>query len=459
MVDAPKLLGRYQLGERIASGAMGSVYSATDERLGREVAVKLLKEELVRDDRFVERFRREARAVAALNHPSIASVYDYGEDEDHYFIVMELAPGLDLARLLGAEGTLDPQRTRMIGAQICDALASAHLAGVIHRDIKPANVIVGTDDRVKVTDFGIARAAGDSTLTATGSVLGTAHYISPEQASGHPLGPASDIYSLGIVLYEMLTGTFPFAGESALAIAMHHVSDEVPAPSSVNPEVPEDLDHAVGRATAKVPEDRFDSAEAMANALRGHADPDATVVAAPATMPATQELTGADTRVAPGTQPYTSASGQAPAPAERGARGRPRIGATGVIIGLIVLLLLAGALILPRITSNDEPAPSGATADPGGGGNTGGGGNSAGGTDSGAPETACGATPCALEEAVIGAPYQEVEDVLRGQGYQVEVQPTASDQSADTIIETDPAPGTPLDEGQTVVLVVAESTG
>src|SRR5918996_1147233 len=215
------LAGRYHIQDDIARGGMGRVIAAHDERLHRQGAVKVLKDELVQDPRFVERFRREARARAAR-----------------------------------------------IAAQVCNALAHAHAAGVVHRDIKPANIIIGASDRVKVTDFGIARAVGDSTLTATGSMLGTAHYISPEQAAGSPAGPSSDIYSTGIVLYEMLVGTVPFTGDSPVAIAMRHMADERPPPSTVNPGISLGFDEIVRRATSKDASDRFPDAQAMADALR-----------------------------------------------------------------------------------------------------------------------------------------------------------------------------------------------
>jgi eukaryotic-like serine/threonine-protein kinase len=429
MVDSPTLLGRYRLEERLASGGMGAVWAATDERLGRRVAIKMLKDQLAEDPRFVERFRREARAVAALSHPHIANVYDYGEDGGNHFIVMELAEGRDLARILASEGPIDPSRTGSIGARICDALASAHRAGVVHRDIKPANVIIGAGDRVKVTDFGIARAAGDSTLTATGAMIGTAGYISPEQASGTPVGPLSDIYSLGIVLYEMLTGAPPFVGDSPLSIAMQHVQSEIPSPSRVNPEVPADLDEIVARATAKEPEDRFPSADDIANALRGATDPSATAV-----MP------GAAVGGAPQeTRPLTREEPPEPRTRERPVGTPRRRSVTPLVIAaLIGLVLLAGVLILPRL-SDEAPPATGTGRDAGGGGGNPGG----------------GSPVYELKSQVIGAPYQEVEAVLEDQGFAVEIQTIDSSEAADTIVETDPPPGTPLDAGQTITLVVA----
>lgn len=278
MVIGTVLSERYRLDERIASGGMGSVYAATDERLQRKVAVKLLKEGLAEDPTFIERFRREARAAGALSHPNIAGVYDFGADDRCHYMVMELANGKDLARVLREEGPLDPERAAHITAQIAAALEHAHAAGVVHRDIKPPNVILDDSDKVKVTDFGIARAAGDATLTATGSVLGSAHYISPEQAGGAEVGPATDIYSLGIVLYEMLTGTVPFTGDSIIAVAMRHVSDEVPAPSDLRKDIPPYIDHSVRRATAKDPRDRFQSAAEFRAALLSGEPGEATAV-------------------------------------------------------------------------------------------------------------------------------------------------------------------------------------
>ncbi|MBA2725653.1 MAG: serine/threonine protein kinase, partial [Actinobacteria bacterium] len=276
------LSARYRLEERIAAGAMGTVFRAVDERLHRSVALKLLKDDLAEDERFIERFRREARSAAALSHPNVAGVFDYGEDDGCSYIVMELASGSDLACVLRAEGSLAPERSARIAGQIAAALAHAHSLGVVHRDIKPANVLVGSGDNIKVTDFGIARATGDSTLTATGSVLGTAHYLSPEQASGAPVGPESDIYSLGIVLFEMLTGAVPFTGDSAISVAMKHMNEDVPAPSELNPHTPAHLDEVVRRATQKDPAARFTDAGAMSAALLGE---DAGADTAPMSAP------------------------------------------------------------------------------------------------------------------------------------------------------------------------------
>lgn len=258
---------RYLLRRKLATGGMGTVYEGMDERLGRPVAIKVLKEELAEDARFVERFGREARSAALLSHPNITSIFDYGQDDEMPYIVMELVRGFDLGVELDRQAPFLLDRAVQLTCQVLDALQHAHEASVIHRDVKPANVIVSERDRVKVTDFGIARAAGASRLTATGIILGSAHYVSPEHVRGESAVPQSDIYSVGILLYEMLTGSTPFEGESLLQVAERHLIDDVPPPSLGNAGIPREVDEVVIRATAKSPEDRFSSAEDMAQAL------------------------------------------------------------------------------------------------------------------------------------------------------------------------------------------------
>ena len=263
---------RYVLVRRIAKGGMGAVYEGRDERLGRRVAVKMLREELLGDDRAVARFLREARAVAALAHPNVAAVFDYGDRHRRPYIVMELVPGPDLGRLLASEGPLEPRRAAGIAREVLAALQHAHEAGIVHLDIKPGNVIVPSARPVKVTDFGIAIALGDSRLTSTGTLMGSAHYVSPEQVRGEPATPLSDVYSCGVLLYEMVTGHPPFEGESPMQIAARHTSEPVPPPSwdaNVSPE----LDDVVMRATERDPQSRFDSALAMARALEEAVSP------------------------------------------------------------------------------------------------------------------------------------------------------------------------------------------
>ena len=267
---AVRIAQRYLLGERIAVGGMGEVYLATDERLGRQVAVKVLSPAFAESPDFVERFRREALTAAALSHPNIAQVYDYGVDGASHFIVMEYAEGWDLAHLIREHGRLTPSDAVRIAEQVCAALAVAHRAGVVHRDVKPGNVIVRPDGTVKVTDFGIARALGQASITDTGTIMGTAAYVAPEQARGEPTTPASDLYSLGILLFQMLTGAVPFEGDTPVAVAIRHLDEPVPLPSSRVADLPANLDEVVVRATAKAPADRYPDADAMAAALRVH---------------------------------------------------------------------------------------------------------------------------------------------------------------------------------------------
>ena len=268
---ATVLSGRYRLRKRLASGGMGTVWEATDRNLKRPVAVKLLNEALMDDERFIERFRREARAVAGLVHPNVAGVFDYGEDRGRPYIVMELIDGETLAQITARSGPQDPGEVARIGADAAVALAAAHEAGIVHRDVKPANIMVTRRGDVKVMDFGIAAEAlaGGTGLTGTGMIMGTARYLSPEQAQGHPATPASDIYSLGAVLYELLAGRAPFEHDSPMATAMAHVN-EVPAPfSEVRPDVPPSLAATVERCLAKDPADRSAQAASLAEELRG----------------------------------------------------------------------------------------------------------------------------------------------------------------------------------------------
>jgi eukaryotic-like serine/threonine-protein kinase len=256
---------RYRLGERIAGGGMGSVYRAVDESLGRHVAVKVLRRELAAEPAYLERFRREARASAALSHPGVAGVYDYGELGGSAFIVMELVEGETLAERIAARGRLPWPEAFAIGEQVARALAAAHAHGLVHRDVKPGNVMVDAAARAKVTDFGIAKAAASAPLTRTGMVVGSANYVAPEQAQGDDVGPAADQYSLGCVLFEAVTGSPPYRGASAVAIAAQHVSAPVPDPR--RPDLPVAAGDLIRRALAKSPEDRFTSAAAMADAL------------------------------------------------------------------------------------------------------------------------------------------------------------------------------------------------
>jgi serine/threonine-protein kinase len=258
--------GRYRVIRKLGTGGMASVYLAEDQELGRRVAIKLLDERHAQDDQFVERFRREAESAAGLSHPNVVSIYDRGEAEGTYYIAMEYLEGQTLKELLVSRGPTPVRVAIDYTRQILSALDFAHRHGVVHRDIKPHNIVVAPDGRLKVTDFGIARS-GSSQMTEAGSIIGTAQYLSPEQAQGKPVHPSSDLYSVGVVLYEMLTGTVPFTGDTALEIAMKHLNTVPEPPSEKRPpgigEVPHELDLVVLRALAKDPEDRYQTAREM----------------------------------------------------------------------------------------------------------------------------------------------------------------------------------------------------
>ncbi|HEU0206209.1 MAG TPA: protein kinase, partial [Pseudolysinimonas sp.] len=257
--------GRYQLSSRIAIGGMGEVWEATDLVIGRTVAIKILKDEYLGDPGFLERFRAEARHAALVNHEGIANVFDYGEEDGSAYLVMELVPGEALSTILERERILPTDKVLDIVAQTASALQAAHMAGLVHRDIKPGNLLITPEGRVKITDFGIARIADQVPLTATGQVMGTVQYLSPEQASGHPASPTTDIYSLGIVAYECLAGRRPFTGESQVAIAMAQINE---APPELPVTIAEPVRNLVYACIAKRPEDRPASSAHLARAAQ-----------------------------------------------------------------------------------------------------------------------------------------------------------------------------------------------
>ena len=279
-----KVVGdRYELGGLLGSGGMGQVWRAYDRRLGRSVALKLLSID-VPDPRSRQRFSREAQAAASFSHPNAVTVYDFGEEDNRPYIVMELVEGSTLADLLAERGSLPGPEAGSIAEQVLDALGAAHRKGLVHRDVKPSNVLLTPDGRVKLADFGIAKAVGGaaSGLTATGEVLGTPHYLSPEQAAGEPATPRSDLYATGVLLYEMLVGTPPFTGESPLAVALAH-QRTAPPPLRGRPDVDPILAMAVERALEKDPDRRYPDAASMRAALRPQPAGVATTAAVPTT--------------------------------------------------------------------------------------------------------------------------------------------------------------------------------
>ncbi|WP_409341069.1 Stk1 family PASTA domain-containing Ser/Thr kinase [Paenibacillus sp. MBLB4367] len=262
-----ELGGRYELLDRVGGGGMAIVYKGHDLLLNRNVAVKILRQQYVHDEEFIRRFRREAQSAASLSHPNVVSIYDVGQEEDIHYIVMEYIEGMTLNDLIKEKAPLQVEEAIHIATQISDALDHAHTNQIIHRDIKPHNILIGKNGRVKVTDFGIARAATSSTITQTGSVIGSVHYFSPEHAKGIAAGAKSDLYSLGIVLYQMLTGKLPFLGESPISVALKHLQENVEEPRKVNPLIPQSVENIILKAMRKNPDERYQSAKEMMSDL------------------------------------------------------------------------------------------------------------------------------------------------------------------------------------------------
>ncbi len=368
--------GRYQLSSRIAIGGMGEVWQATDLVIGRTVAIKILKDEYLGDPGFLERFRAEARHAALVNHEGIANVFDYGEEDGSAYLVMELVPGEALSTILERERVLSTDRVLDIVAQTAAALHAAHSAGLVHRDIKPGNLLITPDGRVKITDFGIARIADQVPLTATGQVMGTVQYLSPEQASGRPASPTTDIYSLGIVAYEALAGRRPFTGESQVAIAMAQINEKAPdLPVTVS----EPVRNLVYSSIAKNPADRPASAAHLARAAQALRRGD--VGGAVAAVPGVAGLGVADAAtMAFGATPGYAATQattvlpmmDAPEPAAQAEskRRNPWTWPLIALIGILVVVLIGTLIALlaspgpakpsnsPTVTHSSSPTPS-----------------------------------------------------------------------------------------------------
>jgi serine/threonine-protein kinase len=447
MNDVRRLGDRYQVGELLGRGGMAEVHEGRDLRLGRRVAIKILKPELAEDPAFLSRFRREAQSAASLNHPNIVAVYDTGEDELDGgarsavvpFIVMELVEGITLKELLHSGNPLVPERALEITAGILAALDYSHRHGIIHRDIKPGNVMLTTTGTVKVMDFGIARATADAghTATNTSTVLGTASYLSPEQAQGKSVDARSDLYSTGVVLFELLTRRTPFLGDAPVAIAFAHVNEDPVAPSSLDPTVPAALDPLVLKALAKNPADRYQSAAEfradIERAIAGvpmtqvlpAADGDSTQVmgaagaAAVGAAVGAEAATGAMTPVVPGGagEPYSGTPSSAAAEEADDSKG-------GFLRGLGIFALIAGLLGVGAWLAWLLLSPS--------------------------------ATPVVEVPSLDGLTVERAEDRLSDAGLKLGREDfETSDRPKDTIIEQSPRGGERIEEGSSVDVVVS----
>jgi len=416
--------GRYRIQRKLGAGGMADVYLAEDQELGRRVAIKILNGRHANDAQFIERFRREAKNAAALNHPNIVSIYDRGEAEDTYYIAMEFLDGRTLKELIVGHGAAPVRVAIEYARQILSALRFAHRHGIVHRDIKPHNVLVDAEGRVKVTDFGIARA-GTSQMTETGSIVGTAQYLSPEQARGGEVDQRSDLYSLGVVLYELLTGKTPFEGDTPVEVAMKHLSNAPKPPSELRKDIPPELDMVVLRALAKDPNDRYQSADEMEGDLdrvaRGLPIAAATVDTATQVMrrpPATQVESTAATMIAP----VPGASRDVPPPfiEEEEHVGHERPWWAWLLAFLfVVAAVVAGILVWQELSGSKATIPV---------------------------------------QLYTGQPVQQAEQQIRNSNLTPSVQHGSSERFKKGIVfKQDPDPGTKLHKGDTVTIFA--STG
>ena len=431
---------RYTLSERIAYGGMGEVWRASDKVLGRTVAIKLLSPNLAEQPGFVERFREEARHTALLGHPNIATVYDYGkEDDGASWLVMEYVEGEPLSAIIRTEGPQSPRRTAMIIGQCADALQAAHEAGVVHRDVKPANILLRPDGVVKLTDFGIARAMDAAPMTRTGEVMGTAQYISPEQAMGKPVTGKSDIYSLGIVAYELLTGSRPFDEGTPFATAMAHVHKPAPA---LPPSVPSAMATVVASCLAKDPAQRPVSAAALAAAMRG--GPAAAAAAVPPGFDPTQVMGGpeATAKLAdPAAYPQQARTSVQPAVApyrtrEPERRSNPWLWA---VFGVLAVLALLAILRMTGVIGDDAPKPSPTTSITATTKTT----SSSSSSSSSTTKTADSIDPTIY----VGSPRANVKAALERLGYtKFTYDMVDSDKPAGTVLAVNPSGVVPFDQ-------------
>lgn len=451
------LNGRYSLVSLLGEGGMAAVYEAEDLLLGRRVAVKLLRDQFASDPGFLARFQREARAAAGLSHPNIISIFDVGTDNGLQYIVMELVEGRTLKEMILEEAPLPTSRIIDLGRHICEGLHYAHEHGVVHRDVKPHNILVTRDGRAKIADFGIAVALGASSLTQSGFIVGSAHYISPEQARGEQTTAASDLYSTGVVLYEMATGRLPFEGESSVAVALKQIQEDPVPPREINPRVPESLQAVILKSMAKLPEDRFVSGSEMAKAL-----------VAPAR--AGMEHTQLQPAVVGRPRQRSAAPDSAPASPERGRREKKGRGSTGWAVMVVVLaafLCTLGSIPLglmayangwlgnlsPALAGGSRatpapPAPSptvpaaGAKASP-----------------VASPTAAATATPTpAAAPSLVGVPFTQAYQSVQSQGMELAIAGKAfsAEYPIDYVVSQKPLAGSPVDRGGRIEVVVSQ---
>ena len=408
--------GRYQLSSRVAIGGMGEVWQATDLVIGRTVAIKILKDEYLGDPGFLERFRAEARHAALVNHEGIANVFDYGEEDGSAYLVMELVPGEALSAIIERERVLTTDRVLDIVAQTAMALQAAHAAGLVHRDIKPGNLLITPDGRVKITDFGIARIADQVPLTATGQVMGTVQYLSPEQASGHSASPSTDIYSLGIVAYEMLAGRRPFTGESQVAIAMAQINE---TPPELPVTIAEPVRNLVYASIAKKPSDRPASAAHLARAAQSlrRGDVAAAAAAVPgilgsgslaATAGANYGRNDSTTRLLPTATPVAGTA----LPRKRNPWTWPLIALVSILA--VVLIAIVISLLIPPPPGDDTPSSPVHTSSP--------------------PKPEPTSSSVVLNEAdILGKTKAQVEDILTQAGLRLDARDGKGAASVDDV--------------------------
>jgi len=431
--------GRYRLTAPLGEGGMSTLWRAVDQQLDREVAVKILRPQYSADPGFAARFRQEARSVASLTHPNIVSVYDYGTDPDGatQYIVMQLVEGRDLAAILKERGRISADDAVQVAIAVASALEAAHRRGIVHRDVKPGNILITDDGDVKVTDFGIARAVSEASMTVTGTTLGSVHYFSPEQARGDEVTGRSDVYALGIVLYEMLTGHRPFEGDSAAGVALKRLTENPPRPMVAGQPLPPGLEAILRRALEREPDKRFPDAGSFAEALRAWSkDPTSVPAGLVGAVPAAAPLPAAGEPTVYVPPPVARPSDRAPyagPPRQQARRVERRQGQPWWfwLLALLAVLLLGiigflGAQIWTAINPGASPSPSAQTF--------------------------------ALPNWV-GQPIAQVRNDANQRGRRLNEDSANSDTVAvDRVISTDPAAGSQVSRGDTVNVVISSGT-